>query len=129
ARRVGRLRSRNLDTRRGAAGRRQALSDRRECRRQGRQPHLGVGRRDGSSRSKVKSALFLCVLSVLGGGSALRAQSTPEVAFGVEVRRDRFQYHFENLSSIDTPFTVPHVFEQRYIADNVWAVASLRYVA
>ena len=74
----------------------------------------------------------LCVLGVLGvlcGGSLARAQWAPEVVFGVEVRRDRFQYHFENPSSFDTPFSVPHVFEQRYVADNVWAVLAVRYSA
>jgi len=45
------------------------------------------------------------------------------------VRRDRFTYHFDNPSSIDTSFLVPHFFEQRYVADNVWLMGSVRYVA
>ena len=57
------------------------------------------------------------------------AQSKPEIVVGAEVRRDRLQYHFDNPSSFDTPFLVPHFFEQRYIADNVWAVVTLRYTA
>jgi hypothetical protein len=45
------------------------------------------------------------------------------------VRRDRFTYHFDNPSSIDTSFLVPHFFEQRYVADNVWLLGSASYVA
>jgi len=52
-----------------------------------------------------------------------------EALVGVEARRDRFRYHFDNPSSFDTPFTVPHFFEQRYVADNVWAVLAVRYSA
>lgn len=48
---------------------------------------------------------------------------------GIEARRDRFTYHFDNPSSIDTPFLVPHFFEQRYVADNVWLMGSASYVA
>jgi hypothetical protein len=48
---------------------------------------------------------------------------------GVEARRDRFQYHFDNPSSFDTPAPVPHFFEQRYVADNVWALVTVRYTA
>jgi len=76
--------------------------------------------------------LLLCVLGVLCGGSAPRAQSPDtgtQVVAGVETRRDRFQYHFDNPSSFDTPAPVPHFFEQRYVADNVWAVVTLRYTA
>jgi len=79
--------------------------------------------------TKVEIGFFLCVLCVLHGGSTPRAQSTPEIVFGAEARRDRFQYHFDNPSSFDTPFAVPHFFEQRYVADNVWAVITLRYIA
>jgi hypothetical protein len=52
-----------------------------------------------------------------------------QVAVGIEARRDRFTYHFDNPSSIDTPFLVPHFFEQRYVADNVWLMGSASYVA
>jgi hypothetical protein len=77
----------------------------------------------------LKTCLSFCVLCVLCGDSPPQAQSLPEVLFGVEARRDRFQYHFDNPSSFDTPAPVPHFFEQRYIADNVWAVFTLRYTA
>jgi len=56
-----------------------------------------------------------------GGGAELRV--------GVEARRDRLFYHFDNPSSIDTAFLVPHFFEQRYVADNVWLMVSARYTA
>jgi len=46
---------------------------------------------------------------------------------GLETRRDRFTYHFDNPSSADTPFLVPHFFEQRYVADNLWLSATARY--
>ena len=48
---------------------------------------------------------------------------------GVEARRDRIRYHFDNPSSADTSFAVPHFFEQTYDADNVWLVATARYTA
>jgi len=51
------------------------------------------------------------------------------VAVGVETQRDRFTYHFDNLSSIDTPALVPHFFEQAYVADNLWLVARVAYTA
>jgi hypothetical protein len=47
----------------------------------------------------------------------------------MEVERDRFTYHFDNPSSFDTPSPVPHFFEQRYVADNVWLTGAARYVA
>src|SRR5947209_12633915 len=34
-----------------------------------------------------------------------------------------------NPSSLDAAAVVPHFFEQRYIADNVWVDAEARYVA
>jgi len=53
----------------------------------------------------------------------------PRLLFGIEPRRDRFSYHFTNPSSFDTPALVPHFFEQRYVADNLWADVTLRYLA
>jgi hypothetical protein len=52
-----------------------------------------------------------------------------ELLIGIEIRRDRFSYHFENPSAFDTSVLVPHFFEQRYKADNAWAVGRLRYTA
>jgi hypothetical protein len=57
------------------------------------------------------------------------AQDSPSVSIGASVERDRFTYHFTNPSSFDTAAVVPHFFEQRYIADNVWVDAEARYVA
>src|SRR5438128_2972697 len=78
--------------------------------------------------AKAKIGLFLCVLCVL---CVLRGEAAAqtEIVVGVEARRDRFTYHFDNASSVDTPFLVPHFFEQRYVADNVWLAATARYVA
>jgi hypothetical protein len=61
--------------------------------------------------------------------AAQSADSGPQLLFGVETRRDRFSYHFTNPSSFDTSALVPHFFEQRYVADNRWAEATLRYLA
>jgi hypothetical protein len=67
---------------------------------------------------------------MLGCLCVLRAATVnAQVAVGVESRRDRFTYHFDNPSSFDTPFLVPHFFEQRYVADNVWLIGSASYVA
>lgn len=46
---------------------------------------------------------------------------------GYEAARDRFRYHFDNPSSFNTTYTVPHFFEQSYRADNTWLVAGGRY--
>ena len=53
----------------------------------------------------------------------------PSLLVGVAVRRDRIRYHFDNPSSADTPFLVPHFFEQTYGADSVWLVGTARYTA
>ncbi len=58
-----------------------------------------------------------------------RPAHAQSVAVGIEVARDRFTYHFDNPSAFDTPQLVPHFFEQSYVADNVWLVGSLKYVA
>ena len=68
------------------------------------------------------TVLALVWLSVAG----VRAQ---DVLDGVEARRDRIRYHFDNPSSADTSFLVPHFFEQTYDADNLWLVAAARYTA
>lgn len=49
------------------------------------------------------------------------------ISAGVEVRRDRLDYHFDNPSTFDTTALVPHFFEQRYDADNLWLVVRARY--
>ncbi len=52
-----------------------------------------------------------------------------DIVVGVGVRRDRFSYRFDNPSSFDTAIPVPHFFEQRYDADNLWATLTARYRA
>ena len=66
--------------------------------------------------------IFACVL-------AATPAAAQTFSVGVEDARDRFTYHFENPSAFDTPQLVPHFFEQTYVADNLWLVASLRYTA
>jgi len=56
------------------------------------------------------------------------AQTAP-LSAGVELFRDRVDYHFDNRSSFNTPELVPHFFEQRYVADNLWATVTARYHA
>lgn len=46
---------------------------------------------------------------------------------GAEFRRDRFDYRFENPSYFNTTEPVPHFFEQRYDADNIWFTGRVRY--
>ena len=70
--------------------------------------------------------VFLCVLCTL---CVLCVDAGAQVLIGVEAERDRFTYHFDNPSAFDTPQTVPHFFEQRYVADNIWLTGAVRYVA
>jgi hypothetical protein len=87
-----------------------------------------------SAREKVP----LAVTQAQDGSSAAEpaavaapsASDGPQVLISsVEARRDRFPYHFDNPSSAGTPFFVPHFFEQQYVADHVWLVATGRYTA
>ena len=64
--------------------------------------------------------------------TAAPADSTPSgpgsaVSVRYEVHRDRLRYRFENPSSFDTGFLVPHEFTQGYVADNQWFVVSARF--
>lgn len=52
--------------------------------------------------------------------------SDASVSVGYDVHRDHVRYEFENPSSFDTPFLVPHKFVQTYIANNQWVVATAR---
>src|SRR5262245_64089340 len=80
----------------------------------------------GRRGRKGQTCLFLCVICVLGVDSA---PVIAQVQIGIEAQRDRFTYHFENPSSVDTPFLVPHFFEQTYNADNIWLVGRVNYAA
>ena len=78
-----------------------------------------------TSRSNGVRGLTVIAFVCLSAAS-VRAQ---EVWVGVEARRDRIRYHFDNPSSADTSFLVPHFFEQTYDADNLWLVTAARYNA
>jgi hypothetical protein len=80
-------------------------------------------------RHFLQPDVFLCVLCFLWVLCAATVNAQVAVTIGVEARRDRFTYHFDNPSSFDTPFLVPHFFEQRYVADNVWLTGSASYTA
>ena len=89
----------------------------------------GRRRRDRSTgRTTNSRPLVTAILVWLALGSTTLAQERT-LLVGVETERDRFTYHFTNPSSFDTAMLVPHFFEQRYAADNIWAVATLRYLA
>lgn len=45
---------------------------------------------------------------------------------GVEAVHEKTAYHFDNPSSWDTPFLVPHFFEQRYSANKPMLVLGVR---
>lgn len=71
---------------------------------------------------------------LLGTPLPAGAQSAPpsgddavSLQAGYEWHRDRFSYSFDNPSSINTPFLVPHTYTQRYWADNHWVAAAVRY--
>ncbi|HUF23488.1 MAG TPA: hypothetical protein VMN81_05105 [Vicinamibacterales bacterium] len=56
--------------------------------------------------------MLVAALSLVWPGAAMGQQPAVEVAAGVE--RLAYRYRFDNDSSFDTPFLVPHFFEQRY---------------
>lgn len=80
---------------------------------------------------RARVPLIAALLTLAAAGA--RAQDPapppdpPSLLVGVEARRDRIRYHFDNPSSIDTSALVPHFFEQTYEADNLWLVATGRY--
>lgn len=49
------------------------------------------------------------------------------VTVGIEQRRERFWYHFDNDSAFDTATLVPHFFEQHYSSAKTWFIASVTY--
>jgi hypothetical protein len=59
----------------------------------------------------MKAIVALAVVFLVPG-AALGQQPAVEVSAGVE--RLTYRYRFDNDSSFDTPFLVPHFFEQRY---------------
>jgi hypothetical protein len=82
--------------------------------------------------ANVRLIRALCVLCVICADSAPASGQTPDGShfqIGIEAQHDRFTYHFENPSSFDTTFLVPHFFEQTYNADNIWLFGRARYEA
>jgi hypothetical protein len=74
------------------------------------------------------------IFLALPASSARAQEPTPAaepaaILVGVEARRETIRYHFDNPSSFDTSFLVPHFFEQAYASSNVWLVAAARYTA
>src|SRR5947208_1435931 len=63
----------------------------------------------------------------VSGASPAAQSSVVTISAGYELHRDRLRYEFENPSSFDTPFPVPHRFAQTYVADNQWFVCAARY--
>ena len=57
---------------------------------------------------------LLALVVACAASCAAYAQS---VDVGYELMHDRIDYHFDNQSTWDTQFLVPHFFEQRYSAD------------
>jgi hypothetical protein len=84
------------------------------------------------NRALVIAAAALVFMALVTSASAQASAPSgdrTELQLGIEVRHDRIEYHFDNPSSFDTPFLVPHFFEQRYVADNLWIAATARYTA
>jgi hypothetical protein len=82
-------------------------------------------------RARLLAIAVLLTLRVEGARAQdpVPASGAPAVLFGLEARRDRIRYHFDNPSSADTAFLVPHFFEQTYEADSLWLVTTARYDA
>ncbi len=59
--------------------------------------------------------------------SPASAPKSVSIWIGYEVHRDHLRYAFENPSSFNTSFFVPHNFIQTYVANNQWLVGSARY--
>jgi hypothetical protein len=74
-------------------------------------------------------AAFLALPAAAAAQDPAPGAEPATVLIGVEARRDRIRYHFDNPASVDTPFAVPHFFEQSYDAANLWLVATARYTA
>jgi len=75
------------------------------------------------------AALLTLHVQVARAQDPAPAPEPATIQVGVELRRDRIRYHFDNPSSVDTAFLVPHFFEQTYDAGHVWLVATARYSA
>jgi hypothetical protein len=90
---------------------------------------VGNTDKDAKGRKDAKGARRRCALCILCVLVCVHPASAQSVSLGVGLERDRFTYHFDNRSSFDTAELVPHFFEQRYVADNLWLAGVLRYHA
>jgi hypothetical protein len=77
----------------------------------------------------MKHRMIAGTLLVLAALSARGQTTAPSLSIGFETQHDNVSYHFENPSSWDTPFTVPHFFEQRYTFEKRLLVLRARYTA
>jgi hypothetical protein len=59
--------------------------------------------------------------------AAVETEPRFQLDLGVEQRRDRIRYRFENPSTFDTTEPVDHFFQQRYAADRIWVAARAAY--
>jgi hypothetical protein len=83
----------------------------------------------GRASVLAMTSLWMLCASTARAQQPAAATEPATVLVSVEARRDRIQYHFDNPSSADTPFPVPHFFEQTYDAGHVWLTAAARYAA
>jgi hypothetical protein len=65
---------------------------------------------------------FLLLAGGQSGQSVPPHPDSPGITVRVEGRSERFDYHIENPSNVEPGPLVPHVFEQRYRANNTWFV-------
>ena len=82
---------------------------------------------------------FACpLLALVNAGSTQQAPSAAapvsppdnprvEISVAYEWRRDRYRYRFDNDSSFDTPFLVPHFFTQSYVGGDRWLDVQAHY--
>ena len=77
---------------------------------------------------------LLPLIAVLGAvqptpapGPPSPTDERPGIAIRLERRNERFDYRVDNPSNFEPGPLVPHFFEQRYEADNLWILAKARY--
>jgi hypothetical protein len=73
--------------------------------------------------------MFSALTSLLAGGALLAQVGVvpPRFTIATERRVERVRYHFDNPSNFDTVELVPHFYEQKYDADNLWMLLTAEY--
>ena len=66
------------------------------------------------ARRKTAIAAAGCFLTLLGSSAHAQTRPAPRIEAVAGVESLEYRYRFENESSFDTAFLVPHFFEQRY---------------